>query len=65
MPNDCPILGGSVQVGDLVGLPMVERAVPSGVTLSTNQFLPAVPVVCGNCGCITWFSAAGLVDFNE
>ncbi len=63
-PNDCTVTGGSVEVGDLVGLPLVERGVPSGVVLG-GQFMPVIPVVCKNCGCVTWFSAAGLVDLDE
>ena len=62
-PNDCTVIGGSVEIGELIGLPLAERGVPSGVVLG-GQFMPVVPVVCKNCGCVTWFTAAGLVDLD-
>lgn len=62
-PNRCSAVGASAQIGDIVGLPVVEKGVPSGVVLG-NQFVPAIPIICGNCGAIAFFSIAGLVDLN-
>ena len=63
-PNKCSPLGTSGEIGDVVGIPVVEHGVPSGLILG-NQFLPVIPIVCKGCGAVAWFSTAGLVDLNE
>jgi len=53
-PN-CGIAAGA-EIGDVVGLPVMERTIPSGVGLG-GQVIPALPVTCKNCGHISLFSA--------
>ena len=55
----CSICGGkNVDIGDVVSLPILERAVPSGIAPGT-QLIPVIPVICGQCGAISTFKAAG------
>lgn len=62
-PNQCSVLGTQGEVGELIGLQLVEHGVPSGLALG-NQFMPVIPVTCKTCGGIAWYSAASLVDLS-
>lgn len=62
-PNQCSALGSQGEVGELIGLQLVEHGVPSGHVLG-NQFMPVIPVVCKSCGGIALHAAAALIDMN-
>lgn len=62
-PNQCSVFGSQAEMGEVIGLPLVEHGVPSGLALG-NQFMPVIPVVCKNCGGIAWYAAATLTDLN-
>ena len=60
----CAPFGTRSSLGDVVALPLVEKGIPSGLTLG-NQFMPVIPVVCENCGHTTFFSATKYAALNE
>jgi predicted nucleic-acid-binding Zn-ribbon protein len=57
----CPHCGAlSVDIHDAVGLPLLKREPPSGFTVE-NKYTVAIPMVCDNCGYITFFAAKGII----
>lgn len=51
---NCHMPGGAIT--DIVGFPVLERTLPSGIGPG-DQLIPALAVVCGNCGHMTFFAA--------
>lgn len=58
----CPnCRGRDAAIDDVVGLPVLERTIPSGIGPG-DQVIAAVPVICANCDHITFFGAKQLLD---
>lgn len=49
-------LEGDLEVQQVVGIPTLERGLPSGLQQG-DGFFPVVPVVCSSCGRTEFFSA--------
>lgn len=60
----CGSLGSGSSLGELVGFPMLEKGVPSGV-VPGPQVMPMLPVTCNSCGYTSFFPAMKYVDFDE
>ena len=60
-PN-CAMQGASI--GDIVGLAVLERAIPSGIAPG-SQLLPVLPVICQSCGYFTFFAAKEFVELER
>ncbi len=59
-PN-CRTPGGAIV--DVVGFPILARTVPSGIGPG-DQMMAALPLVCGNCGHMTFFAAKDFVKLE-
>ena len=60
----CPHCGAlSVDIHDAVGLPLIKRQTPSGFSIE-NKFIVAIPMICENCGYITFFAAKGIIRID-
>jgi len=61
---DCSPIGGGSSMGDIVALSVVEKGIPSGLTLG-SQFIPAIPITCNSCGRITFFAAGKYTELGS
>ncbi len=60
----CPNCGSSGGgIGDIVGVPILERGIPSGVAAG-NQLLAMLPLTCPDCGYVTFFAAKEFVELD-
>ncbi len=59
--SNCGMTGGNI--GDILGLPVIERAIPSGVAPGT-QVVAVLPVTCRSCGHMTLFGAKDFVELE-
>jgi hypothetical protein len=58
----CPNCGAlGVDIHNIVGLPLLKRQTPSGFALG-QQSIPALPLICDNCGFITLFAAKDIIQ---
>jgi len=57
----CPNCGSpDAELTDIIGLPIMERAIPSGIGLG-DQVFPVLPVTCVGCKHITLFQGKEFV----
>lgn len=58
----CPNCGSvAVEIHSPVGLPLLIPDSPSGYTFDKTN-IPAVPIICENCGLVSLFSAKKIID---
>ncbi len=60
--TNCGAQGGTI--GDIVGLSVLERGIPSGVVPGT-QVVAVLPVTCRSCGHVTLFGAKEFVELEQ
>ncbi len=59
----CGPMGTGSALGEMVGLPILEKGIPSGV-VPGPQIMPLLPVTCNSCGYTVLFPAMKYVDFE-
>jgi len=62
--RSCPICGAvNVEIHSPIGLPLLVPDSPTGYS-TDKKSIPAVPIICDNCGFISLFSAKNVIDLE-